>query len=327
MMDRRAFMAGMAATIVASHTAESQTVPRVGLISGVMPTTDLPSNPYFAAFVDRLQQLGWRVGDDVIVERRTTEGHADRFDAIITDLLERQVSALVIVSQAGVLAARRLTSKTPIVMVTGAQPVELGLAASLARPGGNVTGQTFIHEPREEGKRLELLSESLPKPMRVAYVAPQWAWDSDYGSTARNAARTLGMSIAFVAGNKRHDFDALPDGVRRTRATALYAFASAENFAFRQPLLEIVTRERLPAMFAHRELAQAGALMSYGANLHDLWHGAAGYVDKILRGARAGDLPIERPARFELVINLKTAKALGLSIPQSLLLRADHVVE
>ena len=317
----------MAASIAAIHTAESQTVPRVGLISGVMPTADLPSNPYFAAFVDRLQQLGWRADDDVVIERRTTEGHADRFDAIIADLLARQVSALVIVSQAGVLAASRLTSKTPIVMVTGAQPVELGLAASLARPGRNVTGQTFIHEPREEGKRLEFLSESLPKPMRVAYVAPQWAWESDYGSTARNAARKLGISIAFVAGDKRQDFDAIPDGVRRTQATALYAFASAENFAFRQPLLEMVTRERLPAMFAHRELAQAGALMSYGANLYDLWRGAAGYVDKILRGARPGELPIERPSRFELVINLKTARALGLTIPPALLARADQIIE
>jgi|SRR5688572_23622249 len=326
-MKRRAFVAGMATVMAAPRCGYGQSMPRVGLISSVAPLAELKRNLYFGVFTERLEELGWREGTNVVVERRTTEGRSERFDAVIAELLDQRVDVLVVVSQAGAVTARKWTRDTPIVMVTGAQPVEAGLAASLARPGGNVTGHTFTHDPREEGKRLQLISEVLRHSVTVACVAPRWAWTGEYGENARNAARTLGMPLTFVPGDSDADFRAVPDLIRRDAARGLYAFASAENFAFRAKLLDAIRAMRLPAMFAHRELAEAGALMSYGASLRELWRGAAGYVDKILRGAKPADLPIERPAKFELVLNLKTAKTLGLTIPPSLLLRADHVIE
>ncbi len=222
---------------------------------------------------------------------------------------------------------RKITRTTPIVMVTSGRPVEAGLAASLARPGGNVTGFTLFAEPQEEGKRLQLLKEAVPRASRVVYLGPEWVWATDYAQEARNAARVLGVTLTFLPAREQAQFLAAFEMMHRQPPDALYAFGSTENFAFRQLILDFAARERLPALYAYRETVEKGGLMSYGASLIALWQGAARHVDKILRGAKPGDLPIERPTTFELVINLRTAKALGLTIPPSLLGRADEVIE
>ena len=330
MMDRRISLTTVAGLLAAPLAAEAQQagkVYRVGVIASTTSVAELARHSGVGAFVQRLRELGWHEGRNIVIERRTSEGKAERFAPLTTEFVALGVDVIVLVSQAGAVAARGVAPATPIVMVTSARPVEAGLAASLARPGGNVTGHTLFAEPQEEGKRLQLLKEAVPRASRVVYLGPEWAWATDYGQEARNAARVLGITLTFLPAQERAQFLAAFEMMRRQPPDALYAFGSAENFAFRQLILDFATRERLPALYAYRETVEKGGLMSYGASLTALWQGAARHVDKILRGAKPGDLPIERPTTFELVINLKTAKALGLTIPQSVLMRADQVIE
>jgi putative ABC transport system substrate-binding protein len=331
-MDRRAFLAGTGAALLAAPRAseaqqQAGKVYRVGVIASTTSVAELAQHSGVGAFVQRLRELGWNEGRNIVIERRTSEGKPERFAPLTAEFVALGVDVIVLVSQAGAVAARGVTPTTPIVMVTSARPVEAGLAASLARPGGNVTGHTLTAEPQEEGKRLQLLKEAVPRASRIVYLGPEWAWATDYGREARNAARLLGLTLTFLPAQEQGQFVAAFEVMRRQPPDALYAFGSAENFAFRQLILDFATRERLPALYTYRETVEKGGLMSYGASLIALWQGAARHVDKILRGAKPGDLPIERPTTFELIINLKTAKALGVTIPQSLLGRADQVIE
>lgn len=330
-MDRRAFLAGTGAALLAAPLAckeqQAGKVYRVGVIASTTSVAELAQHAGVGAFVQRLRELGWNEGRNVVIERRTSEGKPERFAPLTTEFVALAVDAIVLVSDAGAVAARGVTATTPIVMVTSGRPVEAGLAASLARPGANVTGHTLFAEPQEEGKRLQLLKEAVPRASQVVYLGPEWAWAADYGQEARNAARALGVTLTFLPVRERAQLLAAFEVMRRQPPDALYAFGSTENFAFGQFILDFANRERLPALYAYREMVEKGGLMSYGASLIALWQGAARYVDKILRGAKPGDLPIERPATFELVINLKTARALGLTIPQSLLGRADDVIQ
>jgi ABC-type uncharacterized transport system substrate-binding protein len=330
-ISRRRFVSGSAALLLtAPLAAEAQSagkVYRVGVIASTTSVAELSRHAGVAAFVERLHELGWTEGRNIVIERRTSEGKAERFAPLTAEFVALGVDVIVLVSQAGAVAARNVTATTPIVMVTSGRPVEAGLAVSLARPGGNVTGHTLFAEAQEEGKRLQLLKEAMPRALRVVYLAPAWAWATDYGQEARNAARVLGLTLTFLQAQEQAHFLAAFEMMRRQRPDALYAFGSTENFAFRQLILDFATRERLPAFYAYREVVENGGLMSYGANLTALWQGAARHVDRILRGAKPGDLPIERPSRFELVINLKTAKAQRLTIPPSVLVRADQIIE
>lgn len=330
MTDRRGFLAcAGVALLCAPLAAESQQavkVYRVGVIASTPSVAELAQHKGVGAFVQRLRELGWQEGRDVVIERRTSEGKAERFAPLAAELVALGVDVIVLVSEAGAVAARGVTSATPIVMVTGARPVEAGLAASLARPGGNVTGHTLLAEPREEGKRLQLLKEAVPRAARIVYLGPEWAWATDYGQEARNAARALGITLTFLPVREQAQFLAAFETMRRQPPDALYAFGSAENFAFQQLIVDFATRERLPALYAYEETVEKGGLMSYGASLPALWQGAARHVDRILRGANPGELPIERPTTFEFVINLRTAAALGLTIPQSLKGRANRVI-
>lgn len=331
MMDRRTFIGalagGLAAAPLAAEAQQAGKVYRVGVIASTTSVAELAQHAGVAAFVQRLRELGWNEGRNVVIERRTSEGKTERFAPLTAEFVALAADVIVLVSEAGAVAARGVTATTPIVMVTGARPVEAGLAASLSRPGGNVTGHTLLAEPQEEGKRLQLLKEAVPRASRIAYLGPEWAWGTDYGQAARNAARVLGLTLTFLPAQEQAQFLAAFEMMRRQPPDSLYAFGSTENFAFRQLILDFVNRERLPALYAYREAVEKGGLMSYGANLIALWQGVARQVDKILRGEKPGDLPIERPSIFEFVINLKTAKALGLTIPQSLLGRADDVIQ
>jgi len=330
-MERRAFLGAVTGGLLtASLAAEAQPagkVPRIGVVASTTSVAELGQHSGVGAFVQKLRELGWNEGQNIVIERRTSEGKAERFAPLAVEFVALGVDVIVLVSQAGAVAARSVTATTPIVMVTSARPVEAGLAASLARPGGNVTGHTLIAEPQEEGKRLQLLKEAVPRASHIVYLGPEWAWTTDYGQEARNAARVLGLTLTFVPASEQAQFLAAFEMMRRQPPDALYAFGSTENFAFRQIILDFASRQRLPALYAYRESVEKGGLMSYGASLIALWQGAARHVDKILRGAKPGDLPIERPTTFELVINRKTAKALGLTIPPALLALADQVIE
>ena len=330
-MERRAFLGAVTVGLLtAPFAAEAQPagkMPRVGVVASTTSVAELAQHSGVGAFVQRLRELGWNEGRNIVIERRTSEGKTERFSPLTVEFVALGVDVIVLVSQAGAVAARGVTATTPIVMVTSARPVEAGLAASLARPGGNVTGHTIIAEPQEEGKRLQLLKEAVPRASHIVYLGPEWAWTTDYGQEARNAARVLGLTLTFLPASEQAQFLAAFEMMRRQPPDALYAFGSTENFAFRQIILDFASRQRLPALYAYRESVEKGGLMSYGASLIALWQGAARHVDKILRGAKPGDLPIERPTTFELVINLKTAKALGLTIPPTLLALADQVIE
>ena len=330
-MERRAFLGavtgGLLTAPLAAEAQPAGKVPRIGVVASTTSVAELGQHSGVGAFVQKLRELGWNEGQNIVIERRTSEGNAERFAPLTVEFMALGVDVIVLVSQAGAVAARSVTATMPIVMVTSAHPVEAGLAASLGRPGGNVTGHTIIAEPQEEGKRLQLLKEAVPRASHIVYLGPEWAWTTDYGQEARNAARVLGLTLTFLPASDQAQFLAAFEMMRRQPPDALYAFGSTENFAFREIILKFATRMRLPTLYAYRETVEKGGLMSYGASLIALWQGAARHVDKILRGAKPGDLPIERPTTFELVINLKTAKVLGLTIPPALLALADQVIE
>jgi putative ABC transport system substrate-binding protein len=239
-------------------------------------------------------------------------------------LVRRNPDVIVTVSNPIAKQAKAATATVPIVMATSWDPVHTGIVQSLARPGGNITGLTLV-DPGIEAKRLELLKAMLPRLSRVAYLADRESnvWERPLGQSVRAAAQTLGVTLVRTELSPRQYTEALTR-IRSARADALYVTTVNLDRAM---IVDLVTRARLPSIFAFREAVELGGLMSYGANVADSFRRAAVYVDKILKGAKPGDLPVEQPTKFELVINLKTAKTLGLTIPQSLLLRADEVID
>lgn len=220
-------------------------------------------------------------------------------------------------------AARQATLSVPIVAAPSADPVEAGLVASLARPGGNVTGFTITTGAEVEGARLQLLKEIAPRAARIAFLGPRSVWDGPQGAVLREAARNLGIRLVEHAG----DYDEAFSAIVRDRLDALFIARHPANWNNRQIIVDFAAAQRLPAIYESRESVEIGGLISYGVNLPDLYRRAAGHVDKILRGARAADIPMEQPTRFELIINLGTAKKLGITVPQMLLARADEVIE
>jgi putative ABC transport system substrate-binding protein len=235
---------------------------------------------------------------------------------------------IVTVGDAMARAAKAVTTTVPIVMAASVDPVGEGIVQSLARPGGNITGLTTLVGPEIEAKRLQLLREMLPGVSRVAYLANKEdkEWESPWGKSVRTAAQTLGVTLVLAEFTPHRYTDAFAL-ISRARVESLFVSVSAAAYADRGLIVDFATRTRLPSTFRFREPVELGGLMSYGNNAAEAFRRAAGYVDKILKGAKPADLPIEQPTKFELVINLKTAKALGLTIPPSLLLRADDVIE
>jgi putative tryptophan/tyrosine transport system substrate-binding protein len=298
-------------------------LPTIGFLGSTTPTTE---SDRVAAFVQRLRELGWIDGRNVAIEFRWAQGHTERFAEIATELLKLKVDVVVTYGTAPVIAAKQATSVIPIVFAIAGDPVGNGLVASLARPGGNVTGLS-AQITDLAGKRLELLREVVPGLRRLAILA-------DVGSPAvvlemgevQAAARMLGLIAATLEIRQAEDiapaFDAL-----KGRADALYVPPAPLGNTNRVRINALALGARLPTMHGSREDIEAGGMMSYGPNFSDLFRRAADYVDKILRGAKPADLPVEQPTKFEMVINLKTAKALGLEIPPTLLARADEVIE
>jgi putative tryptophan/tyrosine transport system substrate-binding protein len=271
-----------------------------------------------------LRDHGYVEGRDVIIEWRDAEGHDDRVPALAADLVRLGVDVIVAVGPEARLVAIKATSTIPIVS-TGADPVGEGWAASLARPGGNVTGLT-VSMPELAEKRVQLATEIVPRLSRLAILGGPPGYQP-LGQSFLTAARALGVQVQLLDVQRPDDLTRALDDAVRQRAQAVYVEENFMLYTHRAGIADLAARRRLPTIGWFRQSAEAGYLMTYGVDLGDLHRRAAAYVDKILKGARAGDLPIERPTKFELVINLKTAKSLGLTVPQSLLQRADQVIE
>ena len=325
-MRRREFIAlvgGAAVWPVAAGAQQPGKVPTIGFLGG---DTAAAMAQWTAAFVARLRELGWVEGRTVAIEYRWAEGSSDRLADIAAEFVRRKVDVIVTHSAEPVLAAKQATSVIPIVFGAAADPVGSGLVASLARPGGNVTGLS-VQFTDLAGKRLELLREVVPNLRRLAIMANVGAPGAVLEvREVQAAARTLGVEATTSEIRRVEDiapaFEALKD-----RAEVLYVASDPLINTNRLRITTLALTARLPTVYAFREYVEAGGLMSYGANFPDLFRRAADYVDKILKGAKAGDLPVEQPTKFELVINLKTAKALGLTVPPTLLARADEVIE
>ena len=268
----------------------------------------------------------WR-GQNTVIEFRDAGGTSERLPVLASELVRLKVDVIVATGTQAILAAKQATPVIPIVMSAAGDAVGTGLVASLARPGGNVTGLTYI-SPETSGKRLQLLKEAFPRTARVAIL-----WNPadpprvlEYKET-QSAATTLGLTLQSVEVRGARGFDGAFAAITQGRAEALITFNDPITVVSRQRIVDFAARSRLPAMYERREFVEAGGLISYGPNFLDLFRRAAIYVDKILKGTKPADLPVEQPTKFELVINMKAAKALGLMIPQSRLLRADEVIQ
>ena len=298
-------------------------VPRIGVLWPYSPTV---ASPFAEAFRQGLRGLGYVEGQNIALEERWAEGRLDRLPSAAAELVRLNVDAIVTASTPAVQAAQQATRTIPIVMTLVSDPVESGLIASLARPAGNVTGLSLMH-PEISGKRLQLLKEIIPKVSRVAVLGnPSDPSNPPLLRETKGAARALGVQLQLVEVRGPTEFDGAFSVMTRARAGALVVLPSAIFQNERRRIVDLAAKSRLPAVYAWREAVDAGGLMSYGASVLDIFRRAAVYVDKILKGAKPADLPVEQPTRFELVINMKTAKALGLTIPQSVLISADQVI-
>jgi putative ABC transport system substrate-binding protein len=328
-MDRRAFISsitfGLLAAPLAGEAQQGGKVYRIGLLDYAAP--DPARQVWWNAFRQQMRDLGYVEGQNVTFEPRWAQGDAKRLPKLAAELVGLNVDLIVTGGQNAALAAKRATATIPIVTATGTDPVALGLAASLRQPGGNVTGMTSISSELAS-KRLELLRIVAPRASRIAIL-----WDERNPASRLSvdgtevAAKPAGLTIHSVPVRSRAEIEAAFATLVRDRAGALIIVPSPAIFSHRRQLVELAAKHRLPTVVGSREYVEAGGLASYGPDYPDQFRRAAGHVDKILKGAKPGDLPIEQPTKFELVINLKTAKALGLTIPPSLLQRADQVIE
>src|SRR5262245_29677544 len=324
-MNRRAFIGTFAGSPLAvpgvGKAQQAGKVYRIGVLFG-----GSPGDPLAESFKRGLSDLGYVEGRNVSVEYRWGEGRGDRLPGFAAELVGLNVDIIVASSQAA-LAAKQATTVIPIVMPIVTDPLGLGLVASLARPGGNATG--FATQNDElPGKWMEFVKEVLPKVSRVAFLWSPIYDGSAQARAAAGAARLLGLRLQTLQLERPEDFGGAFSDVQKHRTEALIVSSSPFFYAHRTRLVEVAAKHRLPTIYHQSEFViGSGGLMSYGPDFRDLFRRSAAYVDKILKGAKPGDLPVQQPAKFELVINLKTAKALGLTIPRSLLQRADLVIE
>jgi len=325
---RRAFLGslagGLVATPLAAEAQPAAKVPVVGMLD--YGTPDAARLAWWKALREGLQELGYVEGRSISFEARWAEGRVDRLPALAAELVRLQVNVIVTGGGEAARAAKQATTTIPIVMGSGADPVQLGLVASLGQPGGNVTGVTSLSSELIS-KRLQLLRELLPKVSRVAVLSDETPNSRMSVRDTEAGARMLSIEIYPVGARDPNQLDRAISGARRERAGALMIIASPSLFIERRRIADLALKYRLPTAVGGREYAEAGGLFSYAVSYPGLFRRAAVYVDKILKGAKPADLPVEQPTQVELVINLKTAKALGLTIPQSLLRRADEIIQ
>ena len=332
-MKRRAFIAGLGGAAAWPLVARAQQVtkiPRIGILAPGPSEGPDATRATLNSLVAGLRELGYAEDQNIVIERLFGESNADRLRELAAELVKRQVDVIVALSTTAARPARQATTVIPIVAIAMADPVEDDLVASLARPGGNVTGTTFLG-PELVAKRLQLLSEVVPQHSRVAILwHPRAYGDRTMAGMLKEAERAavaLGIQLQFVPATSPEDITGAFSLMIRERADALSVFPSPVLFAAYGRIAGIAAEKRLPTIYAAREGVEVGGLMSYGANLPNLARQTAVYVDKILKGAKPAQLPVQQPTKFELAINLKAARALELTIPPSLLASADEVIE
>ena len=298
---------------------------------GYLVAANLATSPHLhEAFRQGLRDLGYVEGRNLVIEYRSAEGKFERFPALAADLVALKVDVIVAANPLAALAAKRATGTLPVVFIRVGDPVTDGLVSSLARPGGNVTGLSLSAAPEAVGKRLELLTQAVPGVSRVAVLwqpggVPERT-EKDLLRESEVAARALGVQLQFFEARGSGDFDKAFSDMAKARMGALTVLPSTMFFNERQRLVDLAAKQRLPAVFFVREFVEARGLMAYGPDVSDAYRRVAIYVDKILKGAKPADLPVEQPTKFDFVINLNTARVLGLTIPQSVLARADQVI-
>jgi putative tryptophan/tyrosine transport system substrate-binding protein len=312
-----------AAWPLAAHAQQGK-LWRIGMLETISPVLNAAN---LAAFRNGLRQLGYVEGQNYVIEYRSADGRAERFAELAADLLRLNVDVIVTRGTPAVLAAKKATTTTPIVMAAIGEPLDSGVVASLPRPGGNVTGfSSFVTELA--GKRVELFKEAMPSVTRVGFLnnmsnpiaPPQW-------EETQKVARSLDIATELLDARSKEDIGRVFEAVSRTRVDVLLVGIDAVTQEHRKLIGDLARQQRVPTLCASREYVEADGLLSYGVSYPDLYRRAASLVDKIFKGAKAGDLPVEQPVKFELIINLITAKALGLTMPPMLLARADEVIE
>jgi len=308
--------------------AAAQEPGRVYRLGHISMMTSEGMAPYLATLEDALRDLGYVKGRNLVIENRSANGDAAQLGAAASDLVRLNVDVIVTGTSQGVVAVRQFTTTVPIVMVYGTDPVGAGVIQSLARPGGNVTGGTFEPAPDIYGKMVELLKEAVPKLERVAFL-----WNPDFSGgittmeAAKKAADRLGVRFQSVEVRTPGEIEKGFDAIYRERANGVIVVGDPLLFPARAQILRLAASRRIPVMGSWREYVEAGALLSYGVYSFDRWKRAAVYIDKVLKGAKPAELPVEQPNTFELWVNLKTAKAFGITVPRSILQRADRVID
>jgi len=326
-MDRRSFIgmsvAGLVAIPVEALAQSSGKLPRIGFLNNLNPRIASASTE---AFLHGLQDLGWIDGRNIAIEYRWADGDMARHTALVAELVSLPVAVIVTAGTPAVRAAQHATHTIPIVVAIMPDPVALGFAASLARPGGNVTGLANLFEELTP-KQLQVLREVLPKATRIALLSDPAMGDRGIQSATEAAARMLGLVAQVFPVNDPNDLDLIIRTAKRERMDGVLVLPSPFFNRYRARIAELASGQKLATFSESSEYVKDGGLLSYGPNFPEMYYRTAKYVDRILKGAQPGDLPIERPTKFELVVNLKTANTLGITLPQQLLLRADEIVQ
>jgi putative tryptophan/tyrosine transport system substrate-binding protein len=326
-MRRRDFilLLGGAAAAALPRTACAETAPRRARVGYL---TLHPPGAEEAALTEGLNDLGWTEGRNITIDRRICSGEMGCLEKSAVELVDLKPDVIVAVATSGVQAVRNATTSIPIVMAATGDPVGQGFVASLARPGGHITGTSFDAGPEITTKQLQLILDVVPKASRIAVLwNPTAPFIRTYWKYAQDAAPALHVTLQSVEVVASKDFERAFDAMVREQANALFVLSDSLMTANRVTLAELAADRKIPALYGNNLYAESGGLMSYGPSVPDLVRGAASYVDKILKGAKPADLPVQQPVKFELIINLKTAKALGLQIQPTLLARADRVIE
>jgi ABC-type uncharacterized transport system substrate-binding protein len=328
-VERRTFLgaiaSGLLAAPLASEAQPAGKVPRIGYLSASSPS----ANRYLRdPLIEGLRDLGWIEGQNILVEERWAEGKYDRLPGLAAELVKLKLDVIVAAGPTPVIrAAKQATSTIPIVMTVGIDPVGQGFISSVRQPGGNITGLAWDPDPAITEKYLEFLKEMIPGLRRVGGILDRAEPTTVYRKAAEQAALKLGLTLRHAEVGAPNEIEKAFAIITSAGAQAVLVYGSALFFIHRHQIVALAAKHKLPDIYVAKGIVEAGGLMSYGVSFPDLYRRAATYVDKILKGAKPGDLPVEQATKFELVINRKTAKALGLTIPQSLLARADQVIE
>jgi putative ABC transport system substrate-binding protein len=333
-MDRRAWLVGLLGLLAAPLAGETQPrkVYRIAVVAGALPVAEMTpeTNPAFRAFLVELHQLGYVEGQNLVVERRSAVGRPERLPEIAAEVVRLKPDVIVVTANRVAAALKAETATLPIVGAGLTSPLDYGLVTSLARPGGNLTGTTDDAGPEVFSKLLELLTQALPGTSRFAFVATTTIWNGPAGRLLRAGAQQIGVTLLAVPMDGPFQEAQYLEAFRtitQSGAQALLVGPTADHFVNRRLIVKLAAQNRLPTVAQWREFAEIGGLMAYGISTPASWRRAAHYVDRILKGARPADLPVEQPTKFELVINLTTAKTLGLTIPPAVLARADEIIE